>query len=71
MLNPTAKLIVVEGVMVKDIVPVILPDLKNNVIVWTLAPGVPDAPARVSSAPAQQEPKAPAPLAGATPALGA
>jgi SAM-dependent methyltransferase len=41
LLNPTAKLILVEGVMVADLVPHIMTELKNSVLVWNLAPGVP------------------------------
>jgi hypothetical protein len=39
-MNPTATLIVVEGIMVQDLIPAIIPDLKNNFMVWNLAPGV-------------------------------
>ena len=39
-MNPTATLIVVEGIMVQDLSPTIIPDLKNNFMVWNLAPGV-------------------------------
>lgn len=42
-MNALAKLIVVEGVMVRDLAPAIMPKLKDNYVVWNLGPGAPAA----------------------------
>ena len=60
-MNPTATLIVVEGIMVQDLIPAIIPDLKNNFMVWNLAPGVeeirPELPDSTDKPPKQASPK--------------
>lgn len=59
-LNAAAKLIVVEGVMIKDLAPLIMAELKNNYVVWKIAPDVAaaDAPAgnEASEADPQERP---------------